>query len=331
MKKYTVALLGCGRMGEAHLSEIYYKENVYIKYVCDKDISKAKLFQRKYAASLAVTSADVCIKDKEVDIVIIATYPETHTTLLQACLENGKHVLCEKPIATSMKDSKKFYDLTIAYPECKVLIGHILRHSLTYNRVAELISSGVIGGPIIMRMIQNHHAMDWERYRALICETSPIIDCGVHYFDVMQWFTGEKIVGVSGISQKLSSDLPDGKYDYGMVTLRLSDGSIGYYEAGWCNTTASENVKEFIGPRGRIKIVYADDRLTNREEGDLIEIYHFPERTYELINVKCKRKPTDLQFDYLIEMIEKNVPAKPTLEEALDCCMWTFKADEAIR
>ncbi len=331
MRKYTVALLGCGQMGEAHLEYIYYKENVYIKYVCDTDVSKAKLLQRKFAAQYAVEDAEVCITDKEVDIVIIATYPETHTSLLSKCIEHGKHVLCEKPISDSYEQAKAFYELAKAHPECKILIGHILRHNLTYNRVAELIHEGIIGGPLVMRMVQNHHTMNWERYRALICQTSPIIDCGVHYFDVMQWMSGEKIVDVAGISQKLASDLPGDKYDYGMVTLRFSGGSIGYYEAGWCNTTSSENVKEFIGPKGRIKIVYAENRLANREEGDLIEIYRFPERSYEILNINCKRKPTDLQFEYLIEMIEKNVPAKPTLEEAFACCEWTFRADKVIR
>ncbi|MBQ7032150.1 MAG: Gfo/Idh/MocA family oxidoreductase [Clostridia bacterium] len=330
MRKYTIALLGCGQMGAEHLHFIYYRENVYIKYVCDTDIEKARLLQRKVAAGYAVCDADICISDEEVDIVIIATYPETHTALLKKCVSHGKHVLCEKPIANTLEEAKSFYEIAAAHPECKVLVGHILRHNLTYNKVAELIQSGTIGGPLVMRMVQNHHTMNWERYRALICQTSPIIDCGVHYFDIMQWMSGEKIVGVSGISQKLASDLPDGKYDYGMVTLRFSGGSIGYYEAGWTNTSSSENTKEFIGPKGRIKIVYAENRFTNREEGDLIEIYRFPERSYEIMNINCKRKPTDLQFDHLIRMIEENAPAKPTLEEALSCCEWTFRADKAI-
>lgn len=46
MKKYNVALIGCGQMGAAHLEKIYYKENVNIEYVCDLDISKAEFFKR---------------------------------------------------------------------------------------------------------------------------------------------------------------------------------------------------------------------------------------------------------------------------------------------
>lgn len=331
MRKYTVALIGCGQMGEAHLDYIYYKENVYIKYVCDKNVEKADYLKRRFGAAYAVSDAETCIRDAEVDIVIIATYPKSHTALLQLCLENGKHVLCEKPIADTPEEAKRFCDLVKAHSQCKVLVGHILRHNLTYNKVAELIKADVLGRPLVMRMVQNHHTMNWERYKALICQTSPIIDCGTHYFDIMRWFTGEEIVAVSGIGQRLSDDLPEDKYDYGLVTLKLSGGSVGYYEAGWSNTTSSENVKEFVGPKGRIKIVYSENRLTNSEEGDLIELYRFPERTYEIINVNGKRKPTDIQFEYLVEMIEKNVPAKPTLEDVYESALWTFKADTSIR
>lgn len=330
LRKYAVALLGCGQMGEAHLQNIYFKENVYIKYVCDLDSEKAKLFQRKFFAEHAITDFTICIEDPEIDIVIISTYPETHTDILEKCLLNGKHVLCEKPISHTYEEAQKFIELTRAFPACKVLIGHILRHNTTYNRVASLIKEGIIGSPIVMRFVQNHHPINWDRYKALICQTSPIIDCGVHYFDIMQWVTGEKIINVSGISQRIATDLPEDKYDYGIVTLRLSGGSVGYYEAGWSRTTASENVKEFIGPKGRIRIVYADNRTTHKEEGDLVEIYRVPEGTYESLNILCKRKPTDIQFDYLIEMIEKNAPAKPTLEEALEVCKWTFEADKII-
>ena len=52
-----------------------------------------------------------------------------------------------------------------------------------------MIKDGAIGSPIVMRMVQNHHTMNWAWYLELIKQTSPIIDCGVHYIDVIKWFT----------------------------------------------------------------------------------------------------------------------------------------------
>ncbi len=330
-KIYKVALIGCGHMGEVHLQDIYSKENVSIKYVCDIKKSRAQSFKRKYGALNAVTDYTLCIADEEIDVVIIATYPSTHLDIAALCFANGKHIICEKPLAQSMAQAQEFVRLAEAHSHCKILIGHILRHNDTYNQVRSMIQDGAIGSPIVMRMVQNHHTMNWDKYLTLIKETSPIIDCGVHYLDVMQWFTGARIVQVSGIGAKTEMDIGNGEYNYGLLTAKLSDGSIGYYEAGWSNTISSENVKEFFGPKGRIKIVLQRDRTSNQEEGDLIEYYRYPQKTYRHINMRSKRKPTGDQFDYLINMIENNIEAVPTLNEGFQCFLWAVCADKMIR
>ncbi len=331
MRVYGVALIGCGQMGAVHMEHIYYKGNVCVKCVCDTQRERAEEFQRRFGAQRAETDAETCIAAEDVDIVIIATYPSTHLALLKRCLAHKKHVICEKPIATNYQDGAEFVRLVKTHPECKVLIGHILRHNHTYKTVAKMLQEGAVGKPVVMRMAQNHHTMNWQRYLSLIEETSPVIDCGVHYMDVMHWFTGEKIIGVSAIGARTEPDVPEGKYNYGLVTVRLSDGSVGYYEAGWSNTMSSDNLKEFVGPKGSIRIVYRKDRQTHQEEGDLIEYYRYPEKTYEMINIQCERKPADEQFEYLVEMIEKGIPATPSMEEVFESFQVTLKADACIK
>ena len=330
-KKYRIALIGCGSMGEAHLENISRKNNVVIQCVCDINITRAVEFAEKYHALYYETDYKKVVLYDDIDIVIIATYPSTHLEILEQCLKAKKHVLCEKPIAQNLKEGQNIIDTIKKYPECKVLIGYILRHNKTYRRVAEMIRNGAIGKPIIMRMVQNHHTMDWQKYLNLICETSPIVDCGVHYIDVMRWFTGEEIINVSGIGLKTEDDIPDGKYNYGLMTVRMSGGSIAYYEAGWSNTISSDNLKEFVGPRGRIRIIYETARQSHQEEGDLIEYYTYPEGKYENINVKCKRKPTDDQLQELIDMIEQNKDSYPTLDDVWRSFQWAVKADEIIK
>ncbi|MBE5868487.1 MAG: Gfo/Idh/MocA family oxidoreductase [Lachnospiraceae bacterium] len=331
MKIYNIAVVGCGQMGEAHIEHIYYKPNVRVACVCDRDIERARFFAHKYNAASIETDAQKCISREDVDIVIIATYPSSHLELLKLCIEYKKHVICEKPITTTLEDGEEFVRLVKENPQVKVLVGHILRHNETYNRVAKMIQEGAIGHPIIMRMSQNHHTLNWPRYLNLIKETSPIIDCGVHYFDVMQWFTGAKITSVSGIGMRTDSDIPEGKHNYEMITAHLSDGSIGFYEAGWTKTISSDNMKEFVGPKGSIRIVYRKDRHTHQEEGDLIEYYCLEDNSYRTINVVAERKPTGLQLDYLIKMIEEDVPAFPSIDNVFDSFKVALDAEEFIR
>lgn len=327
---YGVAVIGCGHMGDAHIADIFEKNNVRMVYACDINIQKAVEFQKRYCFLHITDDARECIASPEVDIVIIATYPSTHLQLLTLCLNEGKHVLLEKPICTEESEADKFVRLIQAHPSSKVLVGLILRHNESYKRIADMIHQGLIGSPMVFRMVQNHHTMDWPRYLTLIRETSPIIDCGVHYLDVMRWFSGADITDVSGIGLTTEADVPEGKYNYGMITVRLEDGSTGYYEAGWGNSISSEDLKEFVGPKGRIRLIQQKDRTSHGEEGDLIEYYNSETRTYQMINVLCKRKPTGDQLEHLIRMIEEDVPPVPSMEEVMESFRWALEADRSI-
>lgn len=331
MKIYNVVLIGCGHMGEAHLEHIYYQDYIRISCVCDMNEERARAFQRRFNAASISTDAEECIRREDTDIVIIATYPSTHLDLLKLCIKYKKHVICEKPIATNLEDGKEFVRLVKENPDVKVLVGHILRHNATYRKVAKMILDGAIGKPIIMRMSQNHHTMDWERYRRLIEESAPVIDCGVHYLDVMRWVTDADIVDVSGIGMRTEEDLPEDKCNYEMITVKLSDGSIGFYEAGWTKTISSNNMKEFVGPKGNIRLIFAKDRMDHQEEGDLIEYYSLEDKTYHTINVRGERKPTDVQMRCLIRMIEEELPDRPTIDDVYASFEATLRAEEMIQ
>ncbi len=327
---YNVVVIGCGYMGQTHLEDIYLKDTINLYGVCDLDENKARLCAQRYNADKYFTDAEKLIKDEAVDIVIIATYPSTHLKLLSLCLENKKHVICEKPITKTYEEGLVFKKLCDEHPDSKVLVGHILRHNKTYNKVYELIKNDTIGSPIVMRMVQNHHVKKWDKYQKLIEETSPIIDCGVHYVDVMRWFTGAEVTSANGVGIKTVSSVPDGKYNHGMIHISMSDGSAGFYEAGWSLTAANNNIKEFIGPKGRIKITYQKDRDTHKESGNLISVYRYPDNVTEFINVPFNEKPTGAELDHLIKMIEENIPACPTLEDVLKSFKVVCEAERTI-
>src|SRR5690606_570660 len=89
---------------------------------------------------------------------------------------------------------------------------------------------------------------------------SPIVDCGVHYIDVMCQMTGSKPVQVNAIGARLTDDIPADNYNYGQLQIRFEDGSVGWYEAGW-GPMVSETaffVKDVFGPKGSLSIVAKD-------------------------------------------------------------------------
>ena len=314
MKKYNIVLVGCGYIGGQHLDDIYYRENVEVLAVVDSDIKKAQLFAKKYGAKQFGTDYKDFVSLKEADIVIVATNVNSHFEITEFALKHNKHVLCEKPIASTLEEGKRFYNL-VKESSSKVLIAHILRHNKSYQKIAQMIKDGAIGDLKMIRVVQNHHAKDWERYKRLLNDCSPAVDCGVHYFDVMQWISGSPIVSVAGVDTKLDDDCLHNNYDLAIV--KMANGCTGFYEGGWSQNLPFKNDKEFIGTKGHIKLTLKNDRVENQEEGDLITLYSSEKEEYTIINLRSEYKNMYGQLMSLVDMIENDAPPAITMEEVL--------------
>ncbi len=314
MKKYNIVLIGCGYTGAQHLDDIYYRDNINILAVVDTDIEKAQLFARKYGSKQYGTDYKDFVALEETDIVIISTNVNVHFEITEFALKHHKHVLCEKPITTDLEEGKRFYQL-VKESSSKVLIAHILRHNKSYQKIVQMVRDGVIGELKTIRVVQNHHAKEWDRYRRLLNDCSPAVDCGVHYFDVMQWVSGSPIVSVAGVDTKLDADSVHNNYDVAFV--KMANGCMGFYEGGWSQNLAFKNDKEFIGTKGYIKLTLKNDRVTNREEGDLISLYSSETGEYTTINIQSEYKDMYGQLMSLVDMIENDAPPVITMEEVL--------------
>ncbi len=328
MKTYGILLIGCGHIGMQHLLDIYYRDGVRIEAVVDVNPAAAENAAKRCGALHWGTDYREFLESDQVDIVIIATYTDTHLPILRECLASGKHVLCEKPIGGTVAQGAEFVE-EVKKAKQKVLIGHILRHNASYRKIRELIQSGIIGQVRLARMAQNHHTVaDWDRHRRLLDDCSPAVDCGVHYFDVIQWFTGSKITEITAFGASTKDGLP--RDNFNMVTFRLADGCAGYYEVGWGKNIRTSNLKEFIGTKGRITLEMVIHRGEDGEEGDRITVYHEDTETYETVNVKAVYKDMYGQLRELMEMIEKDLPGNPTIDEVWSAFRVAQAAQESL-
>jgi predicted dehydrogenase len=137
------------------------------------------------------------------------------------------------------------------------VVGYILRHHPSWLKFIELAQS--LGTPLVMRMNLNQQSSGalWATHRHLMESMSPIVDCGVHYVDVMCLMTRSRPVRVSAIGARLAGDIAAGMYNYGQLQVVFADGSVGWYEAGW-GPMMSETaffVKDVVGPKGCVSIV----------------------------------------------------------------------------
>jgi predicted dehydrogenase len=317
MAKYGVVVVGCGVMGAEHLGVINKNEQCDLIGVVDNKPDRASEYAQIYGAPSSSTDISEYLARKDVDIIVITTRPTSHSEIAVKAMRAGKHVFCEKPMAGNLKGARLIIE-TAKDTGQKILIGFILRSSRLYQRAAEIIASGKIGHPLVMRLFGAEHNIDedaWQENLRLLMDTSPAIDCGSHYVDVMRWFSNAEVKSISGVGAATENDVPKGFFNYELITMEFDDGSVGTYDAGWGKNYRDFSLKEFIGPNGRLRIIYQHERFEFHEEGDLIEVYTFPEK-YEIINVKDPFTDWEGQFQKLIDMIEKDGDPVPALEDA---------------
>jgi predicted dehydrogenase len=162
----------------------------------------------------------------------------------------------------------------------------------------------------------------------LLEDCSPAVDCGVHYFDVVQWITGSRITEVTGFGSKTQDDVP--RDNFNLITFRLENGCSGFYEVGWGQSIRSCNVKEFIGTKGRITLDMQRQRGQDDEEGDRITVYHSDTGVYETVNVMAVYKDMYAQVKALIKMIECDTPGNPTIDDVWRAFRVAQAAEESV-
>jgi len=329
---YGLAIIGCGNMGWSHANAAFESSRARLIAAIDQKPELAYTLAEHYGAPLHASDYHAVLSRDDVQVVVIATYPSSHREIAVACLQAGKHVLLEKPVAHTLADAEAVIRAAVRYHR-KLRIGYILRHNRTYQQAVKLVHSNALGLPLAMRMLGGEHIMtkaDWQQDLALLTDTSPVIDCGCHYVDIMRWLTGAEAVRVSGSGCRLDSRVPEGCYDYGAITITFSDGSSGLYEVGWTRAYRRFNEKELVGPAGRLRIIYADERSEHQEEGDLIELYQ-PPRKYRLFNIPAEFKPVGRQLNDLFDCIEQDQDIIPALQDAMRSLQIVLAGDQAIR
>ena len=173
-------------------------------------------------------------------------------------MDAGAHVFMEKPIGTTNAEAEAVVAKARA-TDRKLVLGYILRVHPSWIKFVEL--GRTLGKPLVMRLNLNQQSSGdaWMWHKNLIDSLIPIVDCGVHYVDVMCQLTGAKPVRVHGIGATLWAEAD--KQNYGHLHVTFDDGSVGWYEAGWgpmmCETAFF--VKDIVGPKGSVSMVPNDE------------------------------------------------------------------------
>lgn len=336
-------------MGGSHASA-YHKMNAFeICGLVSKGKSKEVLNEKlggKYALFDDFASA---LEKTRPDAVCISTYPDTHEDYAVTALENGCHVFVEKPLADTAAGAERVADASRKAGK-KLVVGYILRHHPSWQRFVEL--SHTLGTPLVMRMNLNQqsHGKMWDVHRNLMKSLSPIVDCGVHYIDVMCQMARSKPIQVSAVGARLTDEIPEGNYNYGQLQIKFENGSVGWYEAGW-GPMISETaffVKDVIGPKGSVSIVAKEaggegksSSVEAHTKTESLHVHHAELTTdnrfvKEDLWINLEDEPDHQELcnreqQYFLKAIMEDLDLTNHIQDAVDSLKIALACDESVR
>ena len=343
--KLKVLVAGCGNMGTSHARAYHQLDDFEIVGLVSRGPASRNRLSEELGGLPTFSNYDEALRTTQPDVVSINTYPETHAAYAIKALNAGAHVFLEKPLANTVEEAQSIVDLATKLDK-KLVIGYILRVHPAWAKFVEMARD--LGKPLVMRMNLNQQSAgsEWATHKQLMKTMSPIVDCGVHYVDIMCLMTNANPVRVSAIGARLTDEIAPDMYNYGQLQVTFDDGSVGWYEAGW-GPMMSETaffVKDVIGPKGCVSIV---DKFHDSSdvEGHVntggLRLHHAATdangqfvRTDETIDTSGEPDHDGLcllEQQYLLRAIRENLDLSDHMRDAVNSLRIVLAADEAFK
>ncbi len=209
--KIKIGIIGCGNISESHLHGYLACDDVEVYAFCDINPERLKTQAEKYGIEKTYTDYNEMLALPELDAVSVCTPNAVHAPAAIAALNAGKHVLCEKPMATNAEDAKAMREA--AEKNNKLLaIGFVRRYGNDIKMLKEIIANDDLGEIYYGKVCyirRNGNPGGWFSVKA-VSGGGPLIDLGVHVIDYVRYALGNpKPVSVYGATFKKLLDRPN--------------------------------------------------------------------------------------------------------------------------
>ncbi|MCM3110854.1 Gfo/Idh/MocA family protein [Lederbergia lenta] len=302
-----IAVIGIGKLGQRHLNVWSQLEGVEIVGIVARDQSKLQEVAGRYGTT-AYTSFQDLLAETAVDVIDICTPTDTHVEFVKLAAEANKHIICEKPLALTSVEAEEMIH-TCEQNKVQLLVGHTLRFFPEYENAKAQIEKGAIGRPGVIRMSRGvpYPTNDRQWYTDENRSGGLFLDLGIHEFEWIQATFGD----VQRLMAKhVKHTEPTGKsIEYGLVTLRIADGTIVQVELSWAETKFRSSF-EITGNKGMITYNYDDSNPVTLD-------IHEEESQVTLPKSMLRRDPYVRQMEHFIQCLTGKTDSVVTAADAL--------------
>ncbi|AXT84465.1 inositol 2-dehydrogenase [Aeromicrobium sp. A1-2] len=239
-----IGVIGAGAMGADHIRTLTSSvPSARVSEVYDFDTGTARAAARPAFADV-VSSAEALIDSSSVDAVIIASPDHTHADLVRACLDAGKHVLCEKPLAVNPEESRSVVDAEVAGGRRLVQVGFMRRYDPGYTELRDELRSGRLGD---VRLV--HHVHRNASSHTSATDAGIVTGSMIHELDTVRWLLDDEVAEI-----EIVSPVTEGLRDPQLATIRMSRGTIVSAEV-FVNASYGYDIRcEVVGTSGTAEL-----------------------------------------------------------------------------
>jgi predicted dehydrogenase len=197
------AIVGCGKIADAHASQIQRVAGCEIVGVCDREPLMARQLAERFQVKQHFCELPALVRESRPDVVHITTSPQSHFEIARFCLENGCHVYVEKPFTVDADEARQLIELA-RRTGLKLTVGHNYQFSHAARRMRALVHEGYLGGqPVHIESYYGYDLGDPSYARALLGDKN-------HWVRRLPGQLLQNVIshGIARIAEFLSSDDP---------------------------------------------------------------------------------------------------------------------------
>lgn len=331
-----VGIIGCGKIAQVrHIPEYAENPDAELAAFFSPNRVRAEEQAKKYGGKVYDT-VDELLADPTIDAVSICAANYAHAELSIKALNAGKHVLCEKPMATNLHDCEAMVECARKNKKF-LMIGHNQRLAKAHVTAKQLIDQGVIGNIISFRTTFGHGGPEtwsispgknvwfFDKKRAAM---GVMADLGVHKTDLIQYLTGQRVIRTTARLVTLNKRGEDGQLigvdDNAVCIYELSGGAFGTMTASWSYYGAEDNSTILYGEKGIMRIY--DDPA----HSIVVTLADGTVQNYDVEQIQTNDNQTKSGIiDLWIDCLKNNTPPEISGESALYAMRAVFASIES--
>ena len=235
----TFAIAGFGDRGSTYaFMQALFPDRMKVVAVADLNPDKVKKAQKLYHIpdeNCFESAEEMFARPRLADVAVVSTMDRQHVGHAIPALEQGYHVLMEKPISPDLQKCREILDVAAKHPNQHIILCHVLRYTIFYNTLKDIIDSGKIGD--VVSICANENVAYWHQAHSFVRgnwrnsdQTSPmILQKSCHDMDILTWLVGKKCKAVSsvgGIQLFKRTCAPEGSTDYCLGGCKVKESCI---------------------------------------------------------------------------------------------------------